>query len=198
MKKSKDDHYALIGIYLLIVGSLLCWLCSCSSKQRMEASTDIQHTEQSAARIDSLVQTVMTWQQRIYEKQTALTDSFRHLEVRDTSRTYVVNQQGDTIKEKTVIRQDRNSNHTSKESTTELFEERFARTDSMLRLSLSRQEQLEKALRELSKTTVVVKKPPWYHRLLSSYSIFMTLAVLVFMAHLWLVRKKKSPPANIK
>lgn len=184
-----DDHYALIGLYILAVGGLLCWLCSCSAEQRMESETYNRHTEQAVQRMDSLVHAVMTWQQRVYEKQTAATDTFRHLEVRDTSRTYYLGAHGDTIREKTVVYVERNTSQSSKESTTERLEERLVRTDSMLQVSLDRQEKLERLLRDREKTAVVEKNPPWYQRLLPTYSIFMTLAVAV----LWLMWKKKIP-----
>ena len=181
--------------YILTVCALLC---SCVTKQSMESNTDIHQTEAVAQRMDSLVHAFMTWQQRIYEKQTALTDSFRHTELRDTSRTFFLNTHGDTIREKTIIYLERNTDHTSKESTTERLEEQLVRTDSMLRVSLDRQEKLELLLRDHEKNTVVEKKPPWYQRILAPYSVFMTLAVLVLMACVWLIRKKESPPANIK
>lgn len=182
----------------LVVGGLLCWLCSCSTQQSMETDTSTHRTELAVQRMDSILHAVMIWQERLYEKQTALTDSFMRLEVRDTSRTYFLGHDGDTIREKTVIYIERSTSEKSKESTTERLEERLMRTDSLLQVSLERQEKLDSLLRDHEKTTVVEEKPPWYQRLLPAYSIFMTLAVLVLLAYLWLLRKKEKPPANIK
>lgn len=191
--EKKDKSHALTGLYILAVGSLLCWLCSCSTRQSVESSTDIRHTEQSAKHIDSLFRAVMIFQQSIYEKQTALTDSFRHSEVRDTSRSVVLDAHGDTIREKTIIYLERNTSQSSKESTTERQEERLSRIDSVMQVSIDLQERLERMIREHEKETIVEKKPPWYKRILSVYSVFMTLAVVVLAALVWLLWKKKIP-----
>lgn len=183
----------------IIIGLALCSLfAGCTTSRSTEKDYDFTGTALMAQKMDSLIHISETWQQRNYEKQTSLVDSVRHSEIRDTSRTFFLGQHGDTIKEKTVVYVERNSSQTSKESTTERLEEQLIRTDSMLQVSLDRQEKLELLLRDHEKTTVVEKKPPWYQRLLPAYSIFMTLAVLVLMACVWLIRKKKSPPANIK
>lgn len=187
--KRKDDHYALIGIYLLAVAGLLLWLCSCSTKRSMESNADTRHTSMVIQRMDSLVHAVSEWQRSVYEKERALVDSFREREVRDTSRTYFLGASGDTVREKTVVYVERSSSQSTRESLVERIEERLARADSMLQTTIDRQEKLESLLRDHAKTTVVEKKPPWYFRLLPTYSIFMTLAVAV----LWLMWKKKIP-----
>ena len=109
--------------------------------------------------MDSMFRSTSTWQQNIFEKQTALVDSFKQKEVRDTSRVVFLNEKRDTIKEVITIKETIEREHSSQESTQERWEERFRQTDSMLQVSLQKQEAMDSILREHNKETVVEKKP---------------------------------------
>ena len=74
-----------------------------------------------------------TWQQSLFEKQTALVDSFKQSEVRDTSRTTFLNEKGDTIKEKIVITKIIEREHNTSESSQEFQQEIYKQTDSLFK-----------------------------------------------------------------
>ena len=164
--KTNDDHYRLIGIYLLCVAALIVLLmCSCATKKSTEQTTDIRHLTQITERMDSLMHATSTWQQTMYEKQSSLVDSFKKSEVRDTSHTIFLGAKGDTVKETIVIREFIESQHSSQESTQELREEFFRQTDSLLKANRSMEAKMDSVLQSHQKTTVVEKKPGFMERL---------------------------------
>lgn len=187
-----DDHYRLIGIYLLGVIALIVWLfSSCATKKSTE--TDYQHHTlvDLSERMDSMIHNVYTWQQSVYHKQTALVDSFKHSEVRDTSHTIFLGSKGDTIKEVVKIFIERNINQSTKESEKESWQEMFYRTDSLLQVSLSKQERLDSMLSEHSEETVVEKEAPWYERLWDNAKLILFGLVIGAFACISAFMKKK-------
>ena len=157
---------AAVYLAAIIVGLFICALFgSCATKQSTEQTTDIRHLTQITERMDSLMHATSTWQQTMYEKQSSLVDSFKKSEVRDTSHTIFLGVKGDTVKEKIVIREFIESQHSSQESTQELREEFFRQTDSLLKVNRSMEAKMDSVLQSHQKTTVVEKKPGFMERL---------------------------------
>lgn len=178
-------------ILFACLAGLLFLLCACTTQRITESGVERHRMAVMAQRMDSMLHATSTWQQTIFEKQTALVDSFRHTEVRDTSRTYFLGEKGDTIREKTVIYVERNTQQSSKESTSEYYEERWRQTDSLLQVSIARQERTDSLLRDYQKTTVVEKQTPWHERLFNHIrNIFAWLAVIGIVVAIYKYKKK--------
>lgn len=53
----KDDHYRLIGIYIIAVAAFLLWLCSCTTTQYVPVETvrtEIEHVHDTIKQSDSV------------------------------------------------------------------------------------------------------------------------------------------------
>lgn len=164
--KIKDDHYRLIGLYLLVVAVAVAWLfCGCATKRSTESSIQMHRMALMTERMDSMLRSTEIWQQSIYMKQQSLVDSFKHSEVRDTSHTIFLGAKGDTVKEVITIYKERVIEHTTDSKESESWQERFRQTDSLLQVSLAKQEKMDSTLQLRQKETVVEKKPTFMERL---------------------------------
>lgn len=174
--------YLVIGFVFLLFGS-------CSTKKSVETDYQYRHITELTERMDSLIHTTSTWQQSVYEKQTALVDSFKSSEVRDTSRTYFLGEKGDTIREKIVIREIIEREHSSQESTQEFQQEIFKQTDSLFKSNQVLQQKVDSLLHDHNKMSVVEKKAPWYERLWD-YLEKILLVILVILLVVDCLRRK--------
>ena len=134
-------------------------LSSCVTKRSTENSVEMHRMQLMTERMDSMLHATSTWQKSLYEKQSSLVDSFKQSEVRDTSRIIFLGEKGDTVRETITIREYIEREHSSSSQETERIEEKFRRTDSLLQVSLERQEKQDSLLRQYQKTTVVEKQP---------------------------------------
>ena len=150
----------------IIATCVLCLLCGCKAVESTEQTIDYRHMARLTERMDSMMHATHTWQQSIYEKQTALVDSIRLSEVRDTSRTIFLGQSGDTIRERIIIRERVERDHTSQESTQEQYTEILRQTDSLIAVNRSLSEKVDSLLHLREETAVVTQQAPWYERLL--------------------------------
>ena len=145
----------MLAVFVLIV----FMLCGCATKRSTESSVEMHRMQLMTERMDSMLHATSVWQQSIYEKQSTLVDSFKHSEVRDTSHVIFLGAKGDTVRETITIREYIEREHSSSSQETERIEEKFRRTDSLLQVSLERQEKQDSILRQYQKTTVVEKQP---------------------------------------
>lgn len=143
----------------IIAAFVICTMCSCRTTSSTEQTIDYRHMTRISEKMDSLIHATATWQQSVYEKQTSLVDSFKQKEVRDTSHTYFLGVKGDTVKEKIIIREYIESQHSSQESTQELKEEFFRQTDYLISLNKALSEKMDSAIQSHNKETVVEKQP---------------------------------------
>ena len=174
-------------LYLAVIIGIVFMLSSCVTKRSVESSIEMHRMQLMTERMDSMLHATSVWQQSIYEKQSTLVDSFKHSEVRDTSRVIFLGEKGDTIKEKTIIREYIEREHTSSENTETYWEERFQKTDSLLQVSLSKQEKQDSLLQSYKKDTVIEKEPSlgsklkWmgYGLLLSVIGLFAVMSAFM-------------------
>ena len=130
-----------------------------------------------------------TWQKSIFEKQTALVDSFKQSEVRDTSRTTFLNEKGDTIKEKIVITKIIEREHSSQESTQEFQQEIYKQTDSLFKSNQVLQQKVDSLLHDHNKATVVEKKTSWIERFWNKLELILLIIIVLWIATERLRRK---------
>jgi hypothetical protein len=189
--KIKDDHYRLIGLYLLVVAVAVAWLfCGCATKRSTESSIQMHRMALMTERMDSMLRSTEIWQQSIYMKQQSLVDSFKQSEVRDTSHVVFLSEKGDTIREKIVIREYIEKEHTTDSKESEMWQERFRQTDSLLQVSLAKQEKMDSTLQSYQKETMVEKQPSFLDRL-KWVGLGILLAVIAFFAMVSAFMKKR-------
>lgn len=169
---------------------LLFLVSGCATKRSTESNIDVHSIELMTQKMDSMLHATSTWQQSIFQKQTALVDSFKQREVRDTSRTVFLDEEGKIIKETVVIKELVESDHSTKESEKEYWEELVRKTDSLLQVSLAKQEKMDSTLQLRQKDTVVEKKPTLGERL-KWIGLGVILAVIGFFAIASAFMKKK-------
>ena len=182
LKRSTGSYKACFwsGIILAILLSIL-FLTSCSTKSMVETDTQYRHLTELTDRMDSLFHSTSTWQQNIFEKQTALVDSFKQSEVRDTSRTVFLNEKGDTTKETIIIKEIIEREHNTSESTQEYYQELYKQTDSLRASNKVLEQKMDSLLHDHNKATVVEKETPWYQRLWINVAPWLIIALLGYI-----------------
>ena len=182
-RKSSAGSYKAIVNALLVACAMAVGLffASCSTKQSVETDVSFRHLEELTNRMDSMFHSTSTWQQSIFEKQTALVDSFKNSEVRDTSHVVFLGEKGDTVKEIIKIKEIIEREHTSQESTQEYYQELFKQTDSLRASNKVLEQKMDSLLSEHNKNTVVEKKAPWYQRLITSIGPWLIIALLAYI-----------------
>lgn len=193
-KKSKSST----GSYKAVVNALLVAIAmavgllftSCSTKQSVETDVSFRHLEELTNRMDSMFHSTSTWQQSIFDKQTALVDSFKQSEVRDTSRVVFLNEKRDTIKEIITIKETFEREHSSSESTQEFQQEIFKQTDSLFRSNEILQQKVDSLLHDHNKETVVQEKVPWYERWMIPIYRIILICLVLYIVYINVFKKK--------
>lgn len=182
LKRSGWSYKACFWAFIAAFVMALClFFTSCSTKQSIETETQYHHLTELTNKMDSMFHSTSTWQQSLFEKQTALVDSFKQSEVRDTSHTVFLGEKGDTIKEIINITKIIEREHSSSESTQEFQQEIFKQTDSLFRSNEILQQKVDSLLHDHNKATVVEKKAPWYDRLLAKVAPWVIIALLLYI-----------------
>lgn len=172
-----------------IIAFILIALCGCRSTKYMESSNESHRMTELFDRMDSLFRYTSTWQQDIYSKQSSLVDSFRHNEKRDSSHTVVLNEKGDTVRERIVIYHEVEKDHSSEKEESEMWMHRFERVDSMLQMSIEKQERTDSLLSEYKK--IAEKQPTFKERIILEYGGYAILIVfiLIILGFCWFIKK---------
>lgn len=192
-RKSSTGSYKAIVNALLVACAMAVGLffASCSTKQSVETDVSYRHLEELTNRMDSMFHSTSTWQQSIFEKQTALVDSFKNSEVRDTSRTVFLGEKGDTVKEIIKIKEIIEREHNTSESTQESYQELFKQNEVLFHSTQVLQQKVDSLLHDHNKTTVVEKKVPWYQRWLNWILSVVVLAMLGYILYFRVFGKRR-------
>ena len=164
---------------LILIGAILI-LSSCKSIKSVESTTESHKVSELVEKMDSLVSKTATWQQDIYQKQTSLVDSFKQKEKNDSSHSVVVNEKGDTIRERIEIHHYVEREHSSEKSESEIWMQKFHEVDSLLKISLDKQAMTDSLLKEHNKETVVEKQLSLWGKIKQSLGGGAILICLVF------------------
>lgn len=167
-----------IALYVLLVVFLLC---SCTTKSLVETDTQYHHLTELTERMDSMFHSTSTWQQSIFEKQTALVDSFKSSEVRDTSHTVFLGEKGDTVKEIIRIKEIIEREHNTSEVTQESYQELFKQNEVLFQSTQVLQQKVDFLLHDHNKTSVVEKQAPWYQRLWDYLEKILLVILVIFI-----------------
>ena len=183
------------GPTLLMWGIVLAFVMllfsGCRSVKEAETTSENHRMSELVEKMDSLFRNTSIWQQDLYSKQSSLIDSFRQNEKRDSSHTVVINEKGDTIKERIVIYHEVEKDHSSEKEESEYWMHRFEKVDSMLQISLDKQEKTDSLLREHEK--IIQKQPTKWEQFrldYGGYAIALIIILLIYAVYR-LVRKFK-------
>ena len=179
--------------YILTVFFLLL---SCKSTKSVESSSESHRVTELTERIDSAFRTYSLLQQQMLVNQSSLTDKLMEKERNDSSQTVVVNEKGDTVKERVVIYKYLERQHDTDRSELNMWMERYRETDSLLRKVIERQAVTDSLIEKHDKVTVVENKPTLWQRT-RQYAGDMAIIGLVLVLTLYLLvvrlqRKAKS------
>ena len=172
-----------------IIAFVLIALCSCRSTKYVESSNESHNVSELVDRMDSLLKSTSVWQQDMYSKQSSLVDSFRQNEKRDSSHTVVLNEKGDTVKERIVIYHEVEKDHSSEKEESEMWMHRFEKVDSMLNVSIAKQERTDSLLHEYEKISEK-QLTPWeqFRMDYGGYAIFIVFLLFIYVFR-WFVKK---------
>lgn len=172
-----------------IIAFILIALCGCRSTRYTETGSESRRVSELVDRMDSLFRKTSTWQQDIYSRQSSLIDSFRHNEKRDSSHVVVINEKGDTVRERIEIYHEVEKDHSSEKEESEMWMHRFERMDSMLRMSVEKQERTDSLLSEYKK--VAEKQPTRWERIRLDYGghALIVLLILSFIVFCRFIKK---------
>jgi hypothetical protein len=194
LKRSGWSYKACFWAFIAAFVMALClFFTSCSTKRSVETETQYHHLTELTNRMDSMFHSTSTWQQSLFEKQTALVDSFKQSEVRDTSHTVFLGEKGDTVKEIINITKIIEREHTSSENTQEYYQELFKQTDSLFHSNQVLQEKMDSLLSEHNKETVVQKEVPWYKKLWNRLELILLIIIIV-----WLVTERLRRKTDVR
>ena len=198
-KFKRIGFFSLYGWYILFVLTMIgvsLALAGCKTVKSEESTVDRHLVTELNTKMDSLICRTATWQETFLSRQTSLIDSVMQKEKNDSSHSVVVNEKGDTVRERIEIIRYIERSHTTDTKETEQLVERFRRTDSLLQVSLEKQEKTDSLLHEYQKSVVVEKKPSLWDRIVSKvggYAIVIALISLIFVGFKtlrWLRRKR--------
>ena len=127
----------------IVLAFVLLLFSGCRSVKEAETTNENHRVSELVEKMDSLFRNTSIWQQDLYSKQSSLIDSFRQNEKRDSSHTVVINEKGDTVKERIVIYHEVEKDHSSEKEESEYWMHRFEKVDSMLQISLDKQEKTD-------------------------------------------------------
>ena len=190
----------LYGWYLLLMAFILLSVfgllfVSCKSTSTIETSTETHKVSELVDKMDSLVSRTATWQQDIYNKQSSLVDSMRQFEKNDSNHIVVVNEKGDTVKERIEIyryfERERNSESKENETTIHLRNQ----VDSLIRLSVEHKALTDSLLKEHNKEVVVTKEPTLWQKIkaaVGGYAIVITLLFIIFISFRFYISRRRA------
>ena len=190
--KSSTGYYrAVVNAFLVACAMAVgLFFTSCSTKQSVETDVSYRHLEELTNRMDSLFHSTSTWQQSIFEKQTALVDSFKQSKVRDTSRTTFLNEKGDTVKEIIKIKEIVEREHSSSEVTQESYQELFRQNEVLFKSTQVLQQKVDSLLHDHNKETVVQEKVPWYKRWMIPIYRIILICLVLYIVYINVFKKK--------
>lgn len=149
----EESRFGGCSTTMVIVILSIMLLCGCRTVRETEASVDDHRYTELMAMMDSAFGSSKTILYDIMARQTSLVESFSQQQRRDSSYMAVVNERGDTIRERIEIYHEVEKDHASEKKETEYWMHLFHRTDSMLREVSAMQHRTDSLLRTREKVS---------------------------------------------
>ena len=181
----------VITALIILVG--LMGLTGCRTIKESEMTNENHKLSELMERMDSMMRTSYTWQQDLYSKQSSLVDSFRHNEKRDSNHVVVINEKGDTVRERIEIYHEVEKDHSSEKQETEMLVQKIEKLDSMLRVSIDKQAVTDSLLRERDKYKEVEKEKTLGQRISTFFTDALVCVIIFVLVYIILKVKRKKP-----
>jgi hypothetical protein len=184
-------HGIVMFLAVLLLMALMSLLTSCTTQRIGTDTLDHRHSREMLQRMDSLFSVRTVTQQDSAFRQEILRQFQSIREKSDTSRSVMVNAAGDTIRERIVINNIRETTSSTDRQLLTVLSHRLQVMDSTVQQQNLQIIRMDSLLRQQSKTVEIpVEKPlSWFHQM----QIWLGRLVLVALAVLaawWLIRKK--------
>lgn len=181
----------VITVLIILVG--LMGLTGCRTIKESEMTNENHKLSELMERMDSMMRTSYTWQQDLYSKQSSLVDSFRHNEKRDSNHVVVINEKGDTVRERIEIYHEVEKDHSSEKQVEEMLVQKIEKLDSMLKVSVEKQAVTDSLLRERDKYKEVEKEKTLGQRISTFFTDAFVCVIIFVLVYIILKVKKKKP-----
>lgn len=181
----------VITALIILVG--LMGLTGCRTIKESEMTNENHKLSELMERMDSMMRTSYTWQQDLYSKQSSLVDSFRHNEKRDSNHVVVINEKGDTVRERIEIYHEVEKDHSSEKQVEEMLVQKIEKLDSMLKVSVDKQAVTDSLLRERDKYKEVEKEKTLGQRISTFFTDALICVIIFVLVYIILKVKKKKP-----
>ena len=165
LNKGMCDNGGCGGQVMLMgfMALLLFLLCACSPVKEFENENHAYSL--MIERMDSMMHSTATWQEDFSSKQTSIFESLKQKEKNDSSHTVVVNEKGDTVKERIVIYHEVEKESSIEKEEKEMWMQRFKQIDSLLQVSLDKQAETDSLLKEKQTEVEVPAELSWWQKL---------------------------------
>lgn len=180
----------LFAAFVLAV--ILCALLgSCTTRRIGTDTLDNRHSREMLQRMDSLFSVRTVTQQDSAFRQEILRQFQSIREKSDTSRSVMVNAAGDTIRERIVINNIRETTSSTDRQLLTVLSHRLEVMDSTVQQQNLQLIRMDSLLRQQSKTIGVPVAQPfsWFHQM-QLWLGRLVLVALAVLAVWWLIRKK--------
>lgn len=181
----------VITALIVLIG--LMGLTGCRTIKESEVTNENHKLSELMERMDSMMRTSYTWQQDLYSKQSSLVDSFRHNEKRDSNHVVVINEKGDTVRERIEIYHEVEKDHSSEKQETEMLVQKIEKLDSMLKVSVEKQAVTDSLLRERDKYKEVEKEKTLGQRISTFFTDALVCVIIFVLVYIILKVKRKKP-----
>lgn len=179
--------------FLLIVAllALMSLFTSCTTQRIGTDTLDHRHSREMLQRIDSLFSVRTVTQQDSAFRQEILRQFQSIREKSDTSRSVTLNQAGDTIRERIVINNIRETTSSTDRQLLTVLSHRLQVMDSTVQQQNLQISRMDSLLRQQSKTIEVPVAQPlsWFHQM-QLWLGRLVLVALALLAAWWLLKKR--------
>ena len=156
---------------------LLFLLCSCATTKEFEKE-DHSYSKMTEM-VDSLMRSTTSWQKDFLSRQTSLIERLSQKEKNDSIHSVVLNEKGDTLKERIVIYKEVSTDHSTEKKEMELLISQYHRIDSLLNVSLVKQAETDSLLRAKETVVEVPAQLSWWQNLRIWLGNIVLLALVV-------------------
>ena len=142
-------------LYFVLIGVAVLTLIGCRSVKTAESTSERHSMSSLIERLDSMARISNQRQLDFMSHQSSFIDSMRQSEKNDSSHTVVINEKGDTVRERIVIYKEVNKEHSTEKEEKDVWKQEFYRIDSLLKVSMAKQEATDSLLREHEKVSEI-------------------------------------------
>lgn len=156
----KKKNFITLMFVVLFSAFLFCG-CSTIREYENENHSYMRMFE----RMDSMMRSTSLWQQDFMSKQTSIFESLKQSEKNDSSYTVIVNERGDTVKERIVIYHEVERESSVEREEKEMLMQRLRQIDSLFQVQFEKQAETDSLLKQEKKVVEVPAKLNWWQKL---------------------------------